>query len=119
MWYSNKILTGTRISLILLLLISVRLVPFNLLHYHNNQFASFEVFSGGVGNQSATAAISNDTPYCTFHQFLSLTSNGFVLEIDNELFESVKHEIGTTTIIELSSTLLFFDILNKGSPLLV
>lgn len=119
MWYSNKILTRFRISLILLLLISVRLVPFNLLHYHNNQFASFEVFSGNVGNQSDTETISNDTPYCTFHQFLSLTSNGFVLEVDNGLREPVGYEIGDTAIIELSSTLLFFDILNKGSPLLV
>ncbi len=119
MWYSNKILTRARISLILLLLISVRLVPFNLLHYHNNQFASFEIFTDDVSHQSSTETLSNDAPYCTFHQFLSLTSNGFVLEIDNELIEAVNHDIGTTVVFELSSTLLFFDILNKGSPVLV
>ena len=119
MWYSNKILTRARISLILLLLISVRLVPFKLLHYHNNQFASFEMFIDDVSHQSSTETISNDAPYCTFYQFLSLTSNGFVLEIDNGLIEAVNNDIGTTVVIELSSTLLLFDILNKGSPQLV
>jgi hypothetical protein len=77
------------------------------------------MFIDDVSHQSATETISNDAPYCTFHQFLSLTSNGFVLEIDNGLIEAVNHDIGTTVVIELSSTLLLFDILNKGSPVLV
>jgi hypothetical protein len=119
MWHSNKILNRARISLILLLLISVRLVPFNLLHYHNNQFASFDLFSDAVSHQSATETISNDAPYCTFHQFLSLTSNGFLFEHDNEIVEPVIDDRGSTEIIGLSSALLLFDILNKGSPLLV
>ena len=77
------------------------------------------MFSNDVSHQSATETICNDARYCTFHQFLTLTSNGFVLEIDNEIIEPVNHDIGSTEIIGLSSTLLLFDILNKGSPLLV
>ena len=119
MWHANKFRTRARISLILLLLISVRLVPFNLLHYHNNKFASFKMFIADVSHQSSTETLSNDAPYCTFHQFLSLTSNGFVLEIDNDLIEAVNHDIGITVVIEHSSTLPLFDILNKGSPILI
>jgi hypothetical protein len=77
------------------------------------------MFIDDVSHQSSTETISNDAPYCTFHQFLSLTSNGFVLDIDSGPLEAVSHDIGTTVVIELSSTLLLFDILNKGSPLLV
>ena len=118
MWYSNKILTRTRISLTLLLLISVRLVPFNLLHYHNNQFASFEMFIDDVSHQSSTETISNDAPYCTFHQFLSLTSNSFVLDIDAEIFEPIINNTGLTLQIESRAKYLLSNILNKGSPLL-
>jgi len=118
MWQNNKIFSRTRIGIILLLLITVRLVPFNLLHYHNNQFANFEALNSWAGHQSTEEAISNDAPYCAFHQFLSLTSNIFVLDVGHKLLDSANLEITITIIIELKSSYLLFDILNKGSPLL-
>jgi len=119
MWQIKKFLTRARIGLILLLLISVRLVPFNLLHYHNNQFANFEAFNNSTGHQLTKEAISNDAPYCEFHKFLSLTSNSFVLDVGNNLLEPASYDIVITTIVEPKSTYLHLDILNKGSPLLV
>ncbi len=118
MWYSNKILTRARISLILLLLISVRLVPFNLLHYHNNQFASFDALVSSSEHYSTEETISDDPPYCTFHQFLSLTSNSFVLAIGVEIFEPIINNSGLTLQIESRAKHLLFNNLNKGSPLL-
>ena len=119
MWQINKIFTRARIGLILLLLISVRLVPFNLLHYHNNQFANFEALNSSAGHQSTEEAISNDAPYCEFHQFLSLTSSSFVLDVEDKLLEPASYDIVVTSIVESKSTYLHLDILNKGSPLLV
>jgi hypothetical protein len=118
MWQNNKAFTSSRTSLILLLLISVRLVPFNLLHYHNNQFANFDALINGAGHQSTEEAISNEVPYCAFHQFLSLTSNSFVLNVGVNLLKPARYDIVITTLVESESTYLHLDILNKGSPLL-
>ena len=119
MWYINKFLARTRISLILLLLISVRLIPFNLLHYHQNQFAGLQTLRGNVGIQSDAKAIYKDIPTCSFDQFLSLTSTGFVLGSCPDFIVSASTEIGKTIILELRAKQLLHEILNKGSPLLV
>ena len=116
MWFTNIILTRARISIILLLLISVRLIPFNLLHFHHYQFAAFEMFSGIIGHQPTAETINNYTPSCSFDKFLSLTGTGFVLGISNNLIEPACYDIGTTALLEIRSTQLLFDILNKGSP---
>ena len=118
MWQINKIFTRARIGLILLLLISVRIVPFNLLHYHNNQFANFDALNSWSEHQSTEEAISNDASYCAFHQFLSLTSNSFVLDVGNNLLEPARYDFVIIIIVESKSTYLYLDILNKGSPLL-
>ena len=117
MWQNNKIFTRARIGLVLLLLISVRLVPYNLLHYHNNQFANFAALNRSASHQSTEETISNDAPYCTFHQFLSLTSNIFVLDSEAEIIEPIINNLGATIEFESRAKYLLFDILNKGSPL--
>ena len=117
MWLDNKIFSRARIGLILLLLISVRLVPFNLLHYHNNQFANFEALSNNARHQSTEEAISNDAPYCAFHQFLSLTNNSFTLDSETQIIEPVTNNTGLTLQYESRAKYLLLNILNKGSPL--
>lgn len=119
MTYTCKIFVKARISLVLLLLLSVRLIPFNLLHYHNSQFASYEIYSGSVSLWYLPETISDDSSSCSFDKFLSLTGTGFVLEIEGALIEPVIHDIAITSISELRSTLLLVHILNKGSPQLV
>ena len=116
---NNKVYTRARIGLVLLLLISVRLVPFNQLHYHNNQFANFAALGSSNGPQSTEETISDDAPYCTFHQFLSLTSNNFVLAIEAQIFEPIINNTRSTLQFESRVKYLLFDILNKGSPRLV
>jgi len=113
----NKILTRARVSLVLLVLISVRLIPYNLLHYHNNQFTSLEVLNIKTGHKSTEEAISNEAPKCSFHQFLSLTNNSFVLDVESQIFEPTGNYIGATLQIESRAKYLPFSIMNKGSPL--
>jgi hypothetical protein len=100
------------------LLISVRLIPFNLLHYHNSQFASYKMF-GGVSHWATTETISHDNTPCYLDQFLTLTATAFVLEVSDTQIDSTNCDIGKTPIIVLRPALLHFDILNKGSPQLV
>ena len=118
MWHSNNFLTRTRISVILLLLISVRLIPIDLLHYHQSQLDGSEMVSGNIGILTVEKAISSEIPTCSFDKFLSLTSTGFVLDNGNGIVVSTRNVISTTTILELSSKQLLREILNKGSPLL-
>lgn len=116
MWSDNKIFTRIRISLILLLIISVRLVPFNLLHYHNNQFANFTALNNFDKPFSHEETISDDIPYCVFHKFLTLTAGSFVLASDALKVEPVIKNSASIFQIELRETSWLFAILNKGSP---
>ena len=116
MWYRNSILTKERISLILLILISVQLIPFNLLHFHNNQFGGFTVISIESGIGSEALQIKAKAPTCTFDKFLSLQNQNFTfeelhLEVGSSLFEE-----GLNFINQSKFELLPSDILNKGSP---
>ena len=77
------------------------------------------MISGNIGIQSVVQVIYKDIPTCSFDQFLSLTSTGFVSGSCNYFTVSVSNEIGKTTILELKSKQLIREILNKGSPQLV
>ena len=104
------------ISLVLLLLISIRLVPFNLLHYHNNKFADFEALGITNGRQQIEDTITLERNGCSFHQFLSLISHNFVFDAEYKISEPIEYGIGTTPISDSKAEFILFEILNKGSP---
>jgi hypothetical protein len=118
MWHNNNLITRNKISIVLLFLLSLRVVPFGLLHYHNNHFANSDALSVIADLPSEEVTLDIENPACSFHQFLTLVNNGFVVEMESEMLEPVV--IGTDLIVLPESRVkyLLFKILNKGSPLL-
>jgi len=119
MWYNNNLITRNRISVVLLLLMVIRVVPFGLLHYHNNQFANFEALSIIADLPSEEVSLDISNPACSFHDFLTLISNGFVTEVESEILNTKIPNTGSTILFDSVTKYYLFDILNKGSPRLV
>lgn len=111
---SRTKLIRTKVSLVLLLLIAIRVVPFGLLHYHNNQFGGITL--NNPTSHTVNAGLSNYISYCTLDDFLSLTTSGFVLATEYELPLPIQFETTNTVAVDSGSNYLLFEILNKGSP---
>lgn len=118
MWHNNTLITRNQISIVLLFLLSLRVIPFGLLHFHNNNFTNFDALGVIAELPSEEVTLEIENPACSFHQFLTLVNNGFVVEMECEMLGPVV--IGTDLIVLPESRVkyLLFKILNKGSPLL-
>lgn len=117
MWHNNNIITRNRISIVLLFLITLRVVPFGLLHFHNNHFASFDALSLIADFPEEDESLDIAKPACSFHQFLTLINNGFVVEDETEISEPDIKSTEPTVLSESKVKYLLLGIWNKGSPL--
>ena len=112
--------TGSRnfISLTLLFLILLRLVPFNLLHYHNGEFASFNVSSNAANSQNTSeSSLIEATNSCTFHEFLDLINHGFFIDPQLQIFEAPLFNEEFILYTENRLDVISIYLLNKGSPM--
>ena len=120
MWNNRKSNYRRHLSVILLLLIAVRVVPFGLLHYHNGNFASFEQNASITSNfeKNAESQVKESSGPCSIHQLIDLINNGFqvgtILQFLNEAIYNDNINLYTEYRLEVISVY----ILNKGSPLL-
>ena len=116
MWHTNNLITRKRLSVVLLLLIVIRVVPYGLLHYHNNYFANFEALSIIADLPSEEVSLDIANPSCSFHEFLTLINNGFITEVDSKTLNSKDPNTGSTVLFDSVAKHHLFEILNKGSP---
>ena len=119
MWHTNNLFTRNRLSVVLLFLMVIRVVPYGLLHYHNNIFANFEALSIIADLPSEEVSLDIANPACSFHDFLTLLSNGFVTEVGSKVLNTKVLNTGSTVLFDSETKHHLFDILNKGSPRLV
>ena len=119
MWHTNNLFTRNRLSIVLLFLMVIRVVPFGLLHYHNNNFANFEALSIIADLPSEEESLDIANPACSFHEYLTLISNGFVTVVESEILNTKVLNTGSTILFDSVTKHHLFDILNKGSPELV
>ena len=119
MWHTNNLITRNRLSLVLLFLMVIRVVPYGLLHYHNNYFANFEALSIIADLPPEEVALDIENPACSFHEFLTLISNGFITEVESKILNSKDPNTGSTVLFDSVAKHHLFEILNKGSPRLV
>lgn len=121
MWNNRKNIYRRHLSVILLLLIAVRIVPFGLLHYHNGNFASFETsaFSAqGLGN-NIESLVKEPTGTCSLHQLLDLINNGFYVGTALQILNTGIYNDNIILYTENRLDVISVNILNKGSPVLV
>ena len=112
----KKYLTVRKIGSLLLLFILMRLVPFNILHDHNNTFANYDAFTTLPTSHSYEKSIILDDLSCTFDQYLTLLSQSFVVNTCSTHNVPFVYYNGTNHKPELESWFQSLDKLNKGSP---
>jgi hypothetical protein len=117
MWNRQNIFSRERVSIILLLLISIRLIPFNLLHYHNGEFAGFKAIII-IADTDDNSHLDISTTSCTFHQFLDLINHGFFLDTGGEIIFPDDFSERVIVYSKNKPQVFFIHILNKGSPFL-
>jgi len=116
---SKKLFSRNLISLALLLLILLRLVPFNLLHHHNGEFASFNVSVDISDTQTTNERFLDEASNsCTFHQFLDLINHGFFIDSNLRIFNADLFDEEHIQYTENRLDVISIYILNKGSPAL-
>ena len=118
MWNNRKSTYRQHLSVILLLLIAVRVVPFGLLHYHNGNFANFEASASTLSSfeNNADSQVKDSSGPCSIHQLIDIINNGFqlgtILQIINVAIYNDNINLYTEHRLEVISVY----ILNKGSP---
>lgn len=115
----KKILSRNNVSIALLFLVLLRLVPFNLLHYHNGVFASFKASTNiFISENNSDYQLAEKTSSCSFHQFLDLINHAFSLDATFQYVTTSLFGNNQSIYFEGQSTDVAIYILNKGSPML-
>ena len=119
MWNNKKSTYRRHLSVILLLLIAVRVVPFGLLHYHNGYFASFEAGASIPPSfeNNADSQVKDSSGPCSIHQLIDLINNGFQLGTTLQIINVAIYKDNINLYTEDRLEIISVYILNKGSPI--
>jgi len=118
MGFIKQLFSRSQLGGILLLLILLRLVPFNFLHYHNGTFGGNKVVISNPVSQSDDPIWENNTGYCSFDQFLELIAHGFLVSPVYTVFVEDNYRNYYAILVKSDQLGYSIYLLNKGSPIL-
>lgn len=102
-------------SILMLCLMLIRVTPFNILHYHNQQFADVEGLSPVLLTDVETN-LDVHVVNCALHQYFSLLQHSFIYSAEFELNTTSPKQVFIPAHNSGIPAQIYIDINNKGSP---